>query len=441
MMFKKPASVKGTLLALLLPASVTLMAIAWFAHGTLLERMAREFVKDRLKEEVSFLEHQIRDSDGTFDDLKTGDYFQRVFHHAFVQHSESETVISPDSWAPLLAPLIDSAKEGIIRIKNTEVPEAPSDILAYRSSFIAGEKPFVVIVGEDLGALKNSQTELHAWTAIASLVLISLLVCAIWFGINLSMRSVTRLKASLKKLQDGRVSRIDMSVPEEFLPLVEQLNHLLDSLDQRLDRSRDALANLSHSVKTPIAAVQQILGDTSRPLDSELRQHLAVRLSDIDKQLEAEMRRSRFAGPHIGKSSFPIEKARDLVWMMGRLYPDKSFELSASLPKSIRWPIEEYDLSEILGILLDNAGKWSHKEVELLLEQRGPTKRIVVTDNGPGVDKSELSKLGQRGLRLDKQTPGHGLGLAIVQDIVSRYGGKLVFSNSPSGGLRVVIEF
>lgn len=101
MMFKKPASVKGTLLALLLPASVTLMAIAWFAHGTLLERMAREFVKDRLKEEVSFLEHQIRDSDGTFDDLKTGDYFQRVFHHAFVQHSESETVISPDSWAPL----------------------------------------------------------------------------------------------------------------------------------------------------------------------------------------------------------------------------------------------------------------------------------------------------------------------------------------------------
>jgi signal transduction histidine kinase len=127
--------------------------------------------------------------------------------------------------------------------------------------------------------------------------------------------------------------------------------------------------------------------------------------------------------------------------MMGRLYPDKSFELSASLPKSIRWPIEEYDLSEILGILLDNAGKWSHKEVELLLEQRGPTKRIVVTDDGPGVDKSELSKLGQRGLRLDQQTPGHGLGLAIVQDIVSRYGGKLVFSNSPSGGLRVVIEF
>lgn len=439
--FKKPASVKGTLLVLLLPAGVTLMAIAWFAHGTLLERMSREFVKDRLKEEVSFLEHQIRDSDGAFDELKTGDYFQRVFHHAFVQHSESKTLISPDSWEPLLSPLIKSEKEGTIRVRNSEIAEAPSDIMAYRSSFTANDKSFVVIVAEDLGALKSSQAELHAWTAIASLLFISLLVCAIWFGINLSMRSVTRLKVSLKKLQDGRVSRIDMSVPEEFHPLVEQLNQLLDSLDQRLERSRNALANLSHSVKTPIATVQQILGDTSRPLDSELRQQIAARLGDIDKQLEAEMRRSRFAGPQVGKSSYPLKKARDLVWMMGRLYPAKSFELSSSLPQNSRWPIEEYDLSEILGIVLDNAGKWSHKEVELLLEQHGSTKRIVVTDDGPGVDEAELSKLGQRGLRLDQQTPGHGLGLAIVQDIVSRYGGEIVFSNGPSGGLRVVMEF
>lgn len=440
-MFKKTASVRTTLLSLLVPASVTLMTIAWFAHGALLERMSREFVKDRLNEEVLFLKHQIRDSDGALNELQTGDYFQRVFHHAFVLHSDSETVISPDSWSPLLAPLINSEKEGILRVKNTEVPEAPSDMLAYRSSLTASDKPVVVIVAEDLGALKNNQAELHVWTAIASLILILLLVCAMWLGINLAMRSVTRLKASLNKLQDGRSSRLDMSVSEEFLPLVEQLNHLLDSLDQRLDRSRNALANLSHSVKTPIAAVQQILGDTSRTLDGELRQQIAARLSDIDKQLEAEMRRSRFAGPHIGKSSYPVEKARDLVWMMGRLYPEKSFELSTSLPKSSRWPIEEYDLSEILGIVLDNAGKWSRKEVELLLEQRGSIKRVVVTDDGFGVDEVELRKLGQRGLRLDEQTPGHGLGLAIVQDIVGRYGGTLFFSNGPRGGLKVTIEF
>lgn len=122
--FKKPASVKGTLLVILLPAGVALMAIAWFAHGALLERMSREFVTDRLKEEVSFLEHQIRDSDGAFDGLKTGDYFQRVFHHAFVQHSDSRTIISPESWKPLLSPLIKSEKEGTIRVENSEIAGA-----------------------------------------------------------------------------------------------------------------------------------------------------------------------------------------------------------------------------------------------------------------------------------------------------------------------------
>ena len=220
-------------------------------------------------------------------------------------------------------------KEGTIRVENSEIAGAPTDILAYRSSFIANEKPFVVIVAEDLGALKNSQAEPYAWTAIASLLLISLLVCAIWLGVNLSMHSVTRLKASLKRLQDGSVSRIDMIVPEEFHPLVEQLNQLLDSLDQRLERSANALANLSHSVKTPIASVQQILSDISTLPDSELRQQIAARLGDIDKQLEAEMRRSRFAGPQVGKL-LSSRKSTDLLWMMGRLYPAKSFVIKFS---------------------------------------------------------------------------------------------------------------
>ncbi len=439
--FRKPASVKGTLLALLLPAGIGLMALAWLVHGLLLDRMAREFVETRLKDEVAFLEHQIRASDGNVDTLQTGDYFQAVFHHAFAIHSPSRTLISPDTWAPLLRPLVDSGSDGTLRVSDAETADAPSDILAYRKSFRVGDTPIVVIVSEDLGALNRSQAELHAWTAVVSVLLIMLLVTVIWFGIILSLRPVVTLKAALKRLQDGEISRIDVQAPEEFRPLVLQLNHLLDSLDQRLERSRDALANLSHSVKTPIAAVRQILADSDRPLTSDLRHQMAARLDDIDRQLEAEMRRSRFAGPQVGKSAFPLKQARDLLWMLGRLYPEKSFELSSSLPEESRWPIEEHDLNEILGNLIDNAGKWSRQCVELSLEQSGGVTRIVVTDDGPGVEQSELANLGQRGLRLDEQIPGHGLGLAIVREIVARYGGEISFATGSSGGLRVVIEF
>jgi signal transduction histidine kinase len=127
--------------------------------------------------------------------------------------------------------------------------------------------------------------------------------------------------------------------------------------------------------------------------------------------------------------------------MLGRLYPDKSFELSSTLPEESRWPIEEHDLNEILGNLIDNAGKWSRQCVELSLEQGNGVTRIAVTDDGPGVEESEIANLGQRGLRLDEQIPGHGLGLAIVREIVARYGGDIGFSSGVDGGLRVTVEF
>lgn len=437
---KKPTSVKGMLLALLLPAGITLMGVAWFVHGLLLERMSREFLESRLKDEAAFLEHQIRDVEGRIELIRTGDYFQDVFHHAFAIRTPEQTIVAPDTWEPLLTPLLDRETDGAQRLEDIDTDNRPVDILAFRQSFWVNETPVVVIVSEDLEALKRSQAELHAWTAVVSVLLIVLLVAVIWIGITLSLRPVVTLKRALRKLQDGEISRITVQSPDEFLPLVLQLNQLLDSLDKRLERSREALANLSHSVKTPIAAVRQILVDDDRPLPSELRHQLAIRLSDIDKQLEAEMRRSRFAGPQVGNTAYPVKQARDLLWMFGRLYPDKSFELSSSISEDSRWPIEEHDLNEVLGNLLDNAGKWASYCVELSLKQIGDVKQIIVTDDGPGVDKDDLSNLGQRGRRLDEQTPGHGLGLAIVREIVARYSGKIRFATEPRGGLRVTIE-
>jgi signal transduction histidine kinase len=93
-----------------------------------------------------------------------------------------------------------------------------------------------------------------------------------------------------------------------------------------------------------------------------------------------------------------------------------------------------------LGNLLDNAGKWSAECVELSLEQRNGLIKIIVTDDGSGVPKGDQVHLGQRGRRLDEQTPGHGLGLAIVRDIVERYSGHVSFSSGSKRGLRVLVE-
>lgn len=431
-------SVRRRLLVLLLPAAVALMALAWFIHGLLLEQMSRDFVVGRLQDEVTFLERQLAQFDGDINAMDTGTYFEDVFHHAFAIATPDGRQVSPARWRPVLEALIDDQRQGAIDLNRAD---HTGDMLAYRRTMTIAGQPTVIIVAEDLNELQQTQQSLHIWTAVVSLLLVGLLVSAIWFGVTLALRPVGILQRALSDLRTGRESRIHVQAPEEFQPLVAQLNELLDTLDQRLERSRDALANLSHSLKTPIAAVKQTLEDEERDLDPDLRRTMARRLADLDHQLEAEMRRSRFAGPQAGKGAQPIKQARDLLWMLGRLYRDKRFELITQMDDGVRWPIEEQDLNEVLGNLLDNAGKWASESVELTLREHDGRYRIVVTDDGPGVEPSTLTYLGTRGLRLDEQTPGHGLGLAIVREVVERYRGSLAFANAPGGGLSAIVSF
>ncbi|WP_166258117.1 sensor histidine kinase [Marinobacter salicampi] len=434
----RPArSIRQRLLIMLLPTTIALMTAAWLVHGLLLERMTNDFVESRLQDEVAFLEHQLRQSgQAGIRDIAEGNYFEEVFHHAFALRVGSDVHISPELWGGALKPLLSDASSGFIRSSPAaDSGKAVTDFLAYRRVLTINGEPVVIVVAEDLTSLEHSQRELHLWTAVVSAGLLVLLVLAIWLAIRLALGSVSQLRYALQALQQGEQTRLDVNVPDEFQPLVKQLNQLLDTLDQRLTRSREALANLSHSIKTPISALRQVLEDDTRDLDLPLRKHMAQRLSDIDRQLEAEMRRSQFAGPQIGKSAPPAVQARDLLWMLGRLYPEKQFELETALNPDHRWPIEEHDLSEILGNLLDNAGKWAENSITLSLEEHREQLLITVSDDGPGVDPALLSELGTRGMRLDQQVPGHGLGLAIVREITDRYGGTLVFRPGPRGGL------
>ena len=430
-------SLRTTLLGLLIPLMVIFMAIAWLIHGVLLERMARNVINARLDQEVSFLEQQIRQTYPDVDSsLAAGSYFENVFHHAFAIQTAQKTVVSPLQWQDALMPLLAQKGDAFLQVDSN--PEA--SFLAYRKSFQINEQWITLIVAEDLSSLKNHQSELHTWTAIVSLGLLAILLALIFLAINLSLQPVRLLQSALYELQHGQRNRLDLQAPDEFSPLISQLNQLLDSLEQRLERSRQSIANLSHSVKTPISAVRQILTDSKQTMTLELRKNLSDKLTDIDKQLEAEMRRARFAGPTAGKNAVPQTQTRELIWMMSRLYPDQNFELEDKLRDEQLWPIEEHDFNEIIGNLIDNAGKWANSQIVLTLEEHDHHCVITVTDNGPGVQESELNNLGTRGMRLDQQTHGHGLGLSIVRDVVKRYQGQIQFQNTVYGGLTVVVS-
>ncbi|WP_111497059.1 ATP-binding protein [Marinobacter bohaiensis] len=431
-------SLHTILLLWLLPLMAAFMLVAWFIHGVLLDRMTRDVVHERLHQEARFLEKQIRQHYPDVNPaLNASPYFEDVFRHAYGIRTPAHRWMAPAELQSVLGPALDSARPALL---NIEIPATDGDggsrYIVLRQVFEIGGDAVVTVVAEDLAQLSQSQRELHIWTAFVALGLLAVLIGLVLLAVHLALKPIRQLRLSLEQLQQGRRKRLTLATPPEFDPLLYQINHLLDTLDNRLQRSRDALGNLSHSIKTPIAVIQQALEDTERPLDARYRAQLAERLSQIDRQLEAEMRRSQFAGPQAGQQAHPIAQARELLWMMGRLYRSIDFELHSELAEDFRWPIDEQDLSEILGNLLDNAGKWARRRVDLTIHTDQGALTLRVSDDGPGVADTERATLGTRGLRLDEQVPGHGLGLAILRDLVDRYHGAVIFHRSPRGGLQ-----
>tara|TARA_R110000764_G_scaffold126742_1_gene214360 strand:- start:9370 stop:10728 length:1359 start_codon:yes stop_codon:yes gene_type:complete len=440
---KPGRSIRTTLLCWLLPFAAIFMGVAWVLHGVILERMTRDFVKDRLYQEAAFIEQNLRVTPaGEGNQIAfQHDSFNAASHHVYAVSLAGRELFSHPDWSAQLQPWLTQSETGLLTL-STQLPgqSAPSHFLAYRATSSVEGQPLIIVVAEDYSVLKAGEQELHLWTALVAVALLLLLIGMIWLAVHLSLRPTTQLRHQLQQLRQGGRSRLDEAVPAEFQRLTQQLNQLLDTLDQRLERSRQTNANLSHSVKTPIAAITQMLSNTQQPIDGAMRTQITSKLAEINLQLDTSMRSAQAAGPQAGKNANPVVQARDMLWMLGRLYADKRFELDIQIDEYQLWPIEEQDLNELLGNLIDNAGKWARSQVLVCLQQDAQAFEIQVADDGIGVAEEQLEQLGTRGLRLDQQVPGHGLGLAIVRETVARYDGTLRFAASAQGGLLACVR-
>lgn len=431
-------SIRSALLLSLLPLALVFMGIAWVVHGALLERMSRDFFEFRLEQESSLIREQLENNypEVDFHELHNAFSLER-FHHTFAIRIGQQTWSATE---PNRIELFESTKgqaNQLVTIKSGE-----DQYLSYRAEFFVRGEPAVVVVAEDYGALAAAQGELHLWVGAVSLFLLALLIALIVLAVQFAMRPVRRLGHQLEALRQGERRRLSEDVPSEFVDLIRQLNTLLDNLDRRLESSRHSIANLSHSVKTPVSVLMQWLEDPNKQFNQSDRTQMLRRLEDLNDQLSAQMRRSRLSGPQIGKAALPLDQARDMLWMLGRLYPDKQFDFEAGPDnEQAGWPVEEQDFNELIGNLADNAGKWAKSAVSVRLESDGHQMRITVEDNGPGVAPDQRADLGTRGHRLDEQTQGHGLGLSIVREIVERYDGTVRFLEGDAlGGLKADIS-
>lgn len=283
---------------------------------------------------------------------------------------------------------------------------------------------------------------LWGWLAGAAILLL-LVQGAI---LRWSLAPLRRVAEDVRAIETGIAQRLNGDYPRELRNLTDNLNGLLTSADNHLKRYRDSLGNLAHSLKTPLAVLRGAVdGETN---DAALRAIAREQLTGMTQLIEYQLQRAAASGRM--PLAAPVEVkpvVEKIIAALTKVYMDKGVNVTFDMDATAAFHGDAGDLTEMLGNLLDNAFKWCRQQVRVTAQIMQPTGalppllEISVADDGPGIPADLKTRVLLRGARADETTPGHGLGLAMVQDTVALYHGELVLETSPLGGLAVRLRF
>jgi len=276
------------------------------------------------------------------------------------------------------------------------------------------------------------QFQQQLWTWLLILMMLLFLVQGIW--LIWTLRPLTKLSTEMTQIEQGQLDELNQNYPFELTQVTQQLNMLLRTERQQRKRYRNALSDLAHSLKTPLAVIQS---------QAELTQDSNGQLAIINQIIEHQLKRAQSAGEsswHIGVN---VKDSLDkLVNTMKKIHHQKNLALNCEVNKNITFKGDEADLLEILGNLIDNACKAAKQQVSISAHQSKQNITLVIADDGVGIDKALQDSILKRGTRIDTYQQGHGIGLAIVRDLVESYQGQLNISHATElGGAKFTVTF
>lgn len=311
--------------------------------------------------------------------------------------------------------------------------------LRYRADYRFKGQPLTVVVAQDYAPQLADFQHIKRIGALAWVLILAVLALAQQWLIRRGLRPLSRARAQIGQLREGHRAQLDENVAPELRPLVGEINRLQHYTDQRLRRSRNALGDLGHALKTPLSVLRNRCDDGLAEDDPALYRLLDDQLGQIEATVRRALNRARVAAGATAVNHF--EPGRDMPLLMDSLRQahDKSLKVTLRGLQLPPQPVERDDMLEILGNLADNAWKWARERLWVTLGRHGGELVLTVADDGPGIAADRRDAVIRRGERLDRHTPGHGLGLAIVNDTVEAYGGTLDLGARPEGGLQVVV--
>lgn len=296
---------------------------------------------------------------------------------------------------------------------------------------------YSIVVLHDAGRFETQQSRfqrtLWLWLVVSAGLLMAVQFAVLHWGL-VPLRQVVR---QVKEIESGERATVAGDYPSELRSVVDGLNGLIAHEARQRSRYRNALDDLAHSLKTPLAALRAYLDGAQ--LNHELRQRADEQISRMDAIVRYQLGKAAAAGGQVLRKPVAVAPlVARLAGALQKVHHDKPIEFD--LPGddgSVR--AEQQDLLELLGNLLENAARHCRARVAVSVRSENGTIGVLVDDDGPGFP-ADAELLLERGVRADARNAGQGLGLAMVADIVAAYAGTVSLTRSPMGGARVIVK-
>jgi signal transduction histidine kinase len=308
-----------------------------------------------------------------------------------------------------------------------------------------GNTAYSFLVAGNFDELKSGITSFQH-TLLGMLGALGLaLLAALAFQVRFTLKPLRDMQAQLNDIRSGRAELLADDFPREIQPVADELNLLVQSNFEIVDRARMQVGNLAHALKTPISVISNEARDPKNPLAQKVREQLGVMRDQVNLYLDRARRAAR--AQSIGASTDVEPVLQSLARTLQRINIDRKLVIDVDAPQGLRFRGERQDLEEMVGNLMDNACKWAKSRIlvraQHLAAQGGDGRYwllITVDDDGPGIPAEKRATALERGKRLDESKPGSGLGMSIISETAGMYFGALSLDAAELGGLRANLK-
>ena len=359
----------------------------------------------------------------------------------------NQTARSRSLWDSLLTLPEGKTYSDTLSFTDLVDPEGtPAIALFRRLEFVnetADARILDIVIAEDKAIINSANNAFRLDLARALVFLGIALVGAAWLQVALGLSPLKTIRLGVNSIRSGRETQLTGNFPQEVMPLVTEVNELMKAQEKSISFARERAADLAHGLKTSLTilnAEAQLLRKNGNTTSAETIEELTTSMTaTIDHQLRLSRLRNRSRLDH--QNTLLAPAISKVIAALAKTPKGRATRWDQEVAPTLGVNIDNSDLTELLGILLDNALKWSASRITISASRtENNFVKLTISDDGLGLSANKIAQLGERGKRLDEKTPGSGIGLAIAHEIILLNQGSINLAKSARlGGLQVTL--